>query len=122
MAKCLNLDCNNSTKNGRKYCCDACKKKFPCGCVRANHVLEAKTLEEFHRRFYVIYQLFKNAELLKVFGISHNTLRKIYVNVYSYTDRKSIEEYWMEYKERRNIKDEKRDIFRRDTKAKRGAE
>ena len=77
-----------------------CRKEFSRVYRKVNLVIKAKTLEEFYRKFFVLYKIFKKRELLDIFKISHNSLRKIYLNVFNYTTEEQISEYWTEYKDR----------------------
>lgn len=105
--KCQNLECNNEVLYGVVYCSEKCRREFSRAYRKVNEVIKAKTLEEFYRKFFVLYKIFKNRELLDIFKISHNSLRKIYVNVFNYTTKEQISEYWVEYKDRRKIKPDK---------------
>lgn len=95
MGKCLNIGCGVYIyRKGAKYCSVQCREDFPETGIKINKYIKANSLEEFYRKFYVIYNLFNKKDLSKRFGVSINSLYRLKKMVFKYTTEEKVKEYW----------------------------
>lgn len=93
MNKCANLDCNKKISSRASYCSMKCRSEFPPSAIKINKYIKAKSLEEFYRKFYIIFEAFPKKDLCNLFGVSHPTLLQLKASVFKYTTYDKIEKY-----------------------------